>query len=428
MGVYVVALPFIKVTGAFCLMLLGIRNKLGLAPSIFAGGLFLGLVFGLPLVELAFVSGRALLQEKFLLLAAIVGLILMLSDAQEKSGQSQRLMDALSGYLQRPRLRLIFFPALIGLLPMPGGAVFSAPMVKGVSSEMNLTNEDRVVINYWFRHVWEMAWPLYPGIILTVSLADIPVTTLIARSWPGVAAMFGIGWYFFLRSANITSLGNRPGTTGGRSGGCRTVMKEGLPLMIAIIGAVVLETLFARYLVFLSFEWGVIIALVGAILCIMIQNRLGMKFLISVLRKKSLWTMLLVVGAIFVFKDIMQAAQIVQAMAAAGGSGVALMVAAVLLPFLVGLVAGINVAFVGATFPLLIALLKSLGMDQQMVPYLVLGSFAGFTGVMVSPIHICFVLTCSYFATDLGKAWRRLIVPSLCFGLCGALLFLYLLW
>jgi len=425
MELLTVALPFIKVLVSFGLMLVGIRNKLGIAFSILAGGLIMGLFFGLSVSELFFTSNKALVQEKFLLLVGIVGLILVLSDALEKSGQSVRLMEALSGYLVQPRLRLIFFPALIGLLPMPGGAVFSAPMLKAVSSDMTLGNEDKVVINYWFRHVWEMAWPLYPGIILTVALADIPVTAFIARSWPGVVAMFAIGWFFFLR-AGVLDPGSRIDQPVTDRAGYRQVIKEGLPLVIAIVGAVGLETLISAMGSHIPFEWGVIIALVGAIICIMAQNRLGISFLLAVLRKKSLWMMLMVIGAIFIFKDVMQAAGIVEAMASKAGGGVALFAAAVFLPFLVGAVAGINVAFVGATFPLLIGLLNSLGMEEQMVPYLILASFAGFSGVMVSPIHICFVLTCNYFETDLVRTWRRLVAPSACFGVTGVLLFWFL--
>ncbi len=430
MDLLTIALPFLKVIGAFCLMLIGIRNRLGLALSILAGGLFMGLIFGLPLPALIKTGGLALVQEKFLFLVAIVGSILILSDALERSGQSVRLMDALSGYLDRPRLRLIFFPALIGLLPMPGGAIFSAPMVKAVSADMKLGNEDRVVINYWFRHVWEMAWPLYPGIILTVALADIPVTTLIARSWPGIVAMFTIGWFFFLRAGVLDTVvlaAENDFLQGTGKGSLKTVVTAGLPLIVAIAGAIGLETLLDNFAPNISFEWGVISALVGAIGCVMVQNRLGIGFLAQVLKKRSLWTMLMVIAAIFIFKDLMQAARIVEAMAASAGGGAALFAAAVFLPFLVGMVAGINVAFVGATFPLLIGLLHSLGMEHQMVPYLILGSFSGFTGVMISPIHICFVLTCKYFETDLARAWRRLVAPSICFGLSGALLFWILL-
>jgi hypothetical protein len=151
-----------------------------------------------------------------------------------------------------------------------------------------------------------------------------------------------------------------------------------------------------------------------------------MSFLVEVLTRKSLRGMLLVVAVIFMFKDVMQAAGVVEAMAA-GSSGVpALFAATFFLPFLVGAIAGINVAFVGATFPLLLGLLANLGLQDKTVAYLVLASFAGFTGVMISPIHICFVLNCQYFVVDPARTWRRLVAPCLLFAVSGGLLFWYL--
>jgi hypothetical protein len=91
------------------------------------------------------------------------------------------------------------------------------------------------------------------------------------------------------------------------------------------------------------------------------------------------------------------------------------------------MVAGINVAFVGATFPLLLGVLSSLGMQDQMIPYLVLATFCGFTGVMISPLHICFILTCEYFQCDMARTWRKLVAPCLVFLASGVgLFFLYL--
>ncbi|QGY38718.1 DUF401 family protein [Pseudodesulfovibrio cashew] len=415
--------PFLKVLGAFVLMLVGIRLKAGIALSILAGGLVMALLFGLGPIQWAKVGALALTQEKFLFLTAIVGLILILSDAMERSGQSRRLMDALSGYLTSPRLRLVFFPALIGMLPMPGGAVFSAPMVKTVSEDMRVTNGDRALVNYWFRHVWEVCWPLYPGIILTVALADIPIVDLISKTWPGTLAMIAIGWFFFLRPS-VLGRGELMSAPVPLSGKKRTAMKEGLPLLIAIIGAIGLEAGISAFLPGMDFEWGVIAALAGGVACVMLQNtQLGLAFLRDVLTRKSVWSMLFVVMAIFVFKDVMQAAGVVQEMSRTAGGGAALFAAAIFLPFLVGMVAGINVAFVGATFPLLLGLLDTLGMQSQTIAYLILATFAGFTGVMVSPIHICFILTCQYFECDLGRTWRKLVLPCSAFLLFGVGLF-----
>ncbi|MBU0943381.1 MAG: DUF401 family protein [Proteobacteria bacterium] len=422
----IAALPFVKVLGAFLLMLIGVRCKRGLAMSILFGALVMGGLFGLSPLTFVKIGLLALTQEKFLFLLAIIAFILILSDGLEQSGQSKRLMVALSGYLHSPRLRLIFFPALIGLLPMPGGAVFSAPMVKAVSESMEISNKERALINYWFRHVWELAWPLYPGIILTVALADIPLVSFIICTWPGVLMMFFLGWFFFLRPLRPATI-NMKEAVPSQPADWTLVLKEGLPLLIAIVGAVGLESLLPVVVPGLSFEWGVIAALFLAVFCIMIQNHLGLQFMGSVLRKKSLWTMLAVIAAIFVFKDIMQAAGVVDAMAAAAGDGVALFAAAAFLPFLVGMVAGINVAFVGATFPLLLALLSTLGLSDQVIPYLVLASVFGFTGVMISPLHICFVLTCQFFGVEAARTWRRLVFPCLCFALFGCLLFSILL-
>ncbi|BCS87820.1 DUF401 family protein [Pseudodesulfovibrio sediminis] len=416
--------PFAKVLFAFVLMLAGMRFKIGLGSSILIGGMVMGVLFGMAPLPILKVSAIALTQEKFHFLIAIVGLILVLSDAMERSGQSKRLMEALSGFLTSPRLRLIFFPALIGLLPMPGGAVFSAPMVKTVSEEMRIRNSDRAVINYWFRHIWELVWPLYPGIILTLALADIQIIDLISYTWPGMPVMLLTGWFFYLRpgvlNADDLSIPNLPV---GRSK--LAALREGLPLLTAIVGAVGLETGIASFAPTIPFELGVVTALFLAVVCVMVQNtQLGLPFLKDVLMKKSLWSMIFVIVSIFVFKDIMQGAGVVEEMAQAAGGEAALFASAAFLPFLVGLVAGINVAFVGATFPLLLGVLNSLGMQDQTIPYLVLATFAGFTGVMISPIHICFILTCEYFKCDLMRTWRKVVAPCLVFFASGVALFM----
>ena len=425
-SIVVKLMPFAKVLFAFLLMLAGMRFKVGLGLSILAGGVVMGLMFGMAPLPILKAGALALTQEKFHFLLAIVGMILILSDAMERSGQSKRLMEALSGFLTSPRLRLVFFPALIGLLPMPGGAVFSAPMVKTVSEDMRISNSDRAVLNYWFRHVWELVWPLYPGIILTVALADIQIIDLISYTWPGCPAMLLIGWFFFLRPGVLGASDiAMPELPAGRSKSA--ALREGLPLLTAIIGAIGLETAIAAFAPDVPFELGVVAALVGAVVCVMVQNtQLGMKFLRDVLTKKSLWSMVFVIVAIFVFKDIMQSAGVVEEMASKAGGEAALFASAVFLPFLVGLVAGINVAFVGATFPLLLGILASLNMQDQTIPYLVLATFSGFTGVMISPIHICFILTCQYFRCDLTSTWRKLAVPCLLFLACGVTLFLVL--
>jgi len=45
---------------------------------------------------------------------------------------------------------------------------------------------------------------------------------------------------------------------------------------------------------------------------------------------------------------------------------------------------------------------------------------------MISPLHVCFILSCQFFGTDLGPAWRRLVLPCALLLSCGVLWFFVL--
>lgn len=416
-------LPLVKILAAFTAMLAGIRLRLGLGASILCGAGLTAVLFGLPLERWPHVVAAALASRTTLFLAGIVGLIMALSTTMEKTGQSRRLMDALAVRMRSPRLRLVFFPALIGLLPMPGGAVFSAPMVGEVSRRMSLDGADKALVNYWFRHVWELGWPLYPGIILTASLGGLPIHRLIAWTFPAVPLMLLLGWLFVLRPGRLRiEEASIPVTTAPTS--LAGIVGLGLPLIVAIVGAVVLEGGIGLLLPGASFEWGVLAALLAAIVVLLAQNGFPLAPVRQTLTSRHLYSMLFVIVGIFVFKETMEAAGVVRDLAGMAGGGVALFTSAVFLPFLVGAISGINVAFVGATFPLLLGILDGLGMQGQTLPYLVLAQFFGFTGVMISPIHICFILTCQYFQVELSRVWRRLVVPCTIVALAGTGYFL----
>ena len=68
---------------------------------------------------------------------------------------------------------LVIFPVLIGLLPMSGGAILSAPMVKSMGMHHKQYGAHLSYINYWFRHIREYGWPLYPGILLATALSGV---------------------------------------------------------------------------------------------------------------------------------------------------------------------------------------------------------------------------------------------------------------
>jgi len=409
--------PVLSVVAVFAVMLAGIRLKLGLGLSILAGSLALALLFGLSPMDWAMAVPTALLTEEAFVLCAIIAVILAFSALYSASGQSARFMRAIRGKVRSRSLLLVFFPALIGLLPMPGGAIFSAPMVQKAAEELDVTPRDQTLINYWFRHIWELAWPLYPGLILASSLADIPVTGLIALMWPGPVVTVFLGWVFILRPA-LRHAPRLPATA--ENGNGDSGWSGGVPLFTAILGSIAGEWLCAHLLPGRPMEYGVIAALVLASGVSLAMARAKWTEVLREAGKDNTMSLLAVVGAIFIFKEILHQGHVVDALAGAIGGGNAVFVMAATLPFLVGFVSGITIAFVGATFPLLFGLAQSTGQAHLIPAVLSLGFYSGLAGIMASPMHICYLMTCKYFHQDPGRLLPRILVPGLLLIPAGA--------
>ena len=425
---FIQLMPLAKVLFAFGVMLAGLRLRQPLWLSVLAGGLVLALCFHMPLGRWAQVAALSAVQRETVFLILILALILFFSEVLEKSGQTRRLMHAATGFLSDPKLRLAFFPALVGFLPMPGGAVFSAPLVRDMADSLGLHRRDTALVNYWFRHLWELCWPLYPGIILTSSLAGAPLAELILYTSPCVLLCMGLGWRFIMRPAVAHLQDAPPDAAAPRD--VRSALTEGLPMLIAICCGLGFEV----GMTFLAPEWpfelGIMAALLLGIACALIQNRVGPGFVMGVLKDRELYRLVALVVSVLVFKDVLQASGAVEELARVASGPGALFALTLGLPFLVGLISGITVAFVGATFPIILGVLHNVsaatGAEIPLMPYLTLGLFAGFTGVMISPLHVCFILSCQFFGADMASTWRRLAAPCALLLACGAGWFLVL--
>jgi hypothetical protein len=92
-----------------------------------------------------------------------------------------------------------------------------------------------------------------------------------------------------------------------------------------------------------------------------------------------------------------------------------LMLVVLAVPFLVGILTGLTVAFVASAFPILIPMIHSMGETQFMVAYVMLALVSGFAGVLLSPVHLCLLLSNEYFHASQMSVYKLLWIP--CTGL-----------
>ena len=266
-------------------------------------------------------------------------------------------------------------------------------------------------INYWFRHIWEYWWPLYPGILLTTALAGVDLWRLVLFTAPLTIVALAAG-YWPLRGAVTAS------ETGASSKAAIPFLKELAPIAFVIVFGLACGMLFSA--IFppaahsVSKEAGLILALFIALFWVWQVNGVDWTTRWNIVRNPALVKMVYMVAAILIFKGILEDSQAVdQVSREMLRWHIPLMPITMLLPFLVGGVAGITIAFVGTTFPILISLIDAMGRHSLLLPYLMLALASGFVGVLVSPLHLCFLLSNEYFQTTLVPVYKLMRTPLL---------------
>jgi hypothetical protein len=96
------------------------------------------------------------------------------------------------------------------------------------------------------------------------------------------------------------------------------------------------------------------------------------------------------------------------------------------LPFIAGMVTGIAIGFVGASFPIVLGVVASMGDHVSIRPYVALAYAFGHIGQMLSPLHLCQVLSNQYFRVGFGPVYRLIAVP-IAFTATGAVLYFIVL-
>ncbi len=399
-----------KLVVVFVLMLVAIRRDISLGSTFVLSSLLLGVLFGLDAASMAVSVLSSVLSSRTIALCAVVSLILILSTSMEVSGHMKRLLTKFRGMVRSPRVNLAIFPALIGLLPMPGGAVFSAPMVREIGASTPLDPHELSYVNYWFRHVWEYWWPLYPGIILVVALADLSLWAVVLYLFPLTLVALGAGYYPL---AGNRLCREQAGETGRPP--VTPFLRELIPILLVIVMGLVLGELFALLLPeqFPAKEAGLVLSLAAAIGWVWVRNRVDAGTVRSIILSPRLLGMIYMIASIMVFQGVMEDSRAVEAVSAELKMlDVPLVAIVMMLPFVVGAIVGITVAFVGSTFPILIALVVSLGRGDILLPYLMLALVSGFMGVLLSPLHLCLQLSNKYFGASMREVYRHLWLPS----------------
>ena len=331
-------------------------------------------------------------------LFAIVILVIFLGSIQKETGMFDRLIRSLNSVIRDRRVVAMVGPAIIGFLPMPGGALFSAPLVEVSTREMEISPHFRTFLNYWFRHPWEYVWPIYAGLLLFQTMSGYPLRRIILYQSPftllhilgGLAVAF---LYFRRRGIPRQS----PGDFNHFWGTLGDFMEGTWPILAVVV-------------LFFAAGFPLHVALALVVLIVVLVKRVKPSRIIAHLVNPRMGRTLLLLAVVLIFQKVILIADVF-----AEFNGVALSTAAAValimgVSFSMGFLTGVNTAFIAIAFPIVHPLIQNLPNAFYLSVYVYV---IGFCGVLLSPLHLCLVLTNEYFHSSLIRVYRYLAPPVL---------------
>lgn len=374
------------------LLILLIKRRLDLGLSLMIAAVALGLMYAMGIEKLAVVSYTSTINTEALEVIAAVVMIVFLSELMKKKGKIKTMVDSLRILLGDPRGVVVLVPAIIGFLPIIGGAMISAPMVQQASDELAITPERKTFLNYWFRHIWEYIFPTYPGVILSAAILGVGISTVAQANLPLTLAAVASGLFFGFRGIGYAGDGKRHLS--------RAIFLDfflgGLPIFVVIFAVLVFKTDLA-------------LTLILVFLISVLVYRARPREVVTIVKENFSFSYVTIVLGVLAFKGVLEATGAVAEISGELASfGIPSFIVLMILPFIIAMSTGMTMAFVGITFPIL-------------MPYFVTGDFpmiafmlayaGGYAGIMLSPVHLCLVLTAQYFEADLGRLYRLLALP-----------------
>jgi integral membrane protein (TIGR00529 family) len=145
------------------------------------------------------------------------------------------------------------------------------------------------------------------------------------------------------------------------------------------------------------------------ILGMVIFYRVGKRAFLKSLKESLSLELILTVAIVMGFKKVLESSQALPAVSETlVSSGIPFWLIAMLVPLLIGVMTGMTIAPIAIGFPILIPIFQN---DPDFLNYMMLAFASGIGGDLLSPFHLCLILTKDFFQADLRGVYRFIWIP-----------------
>jgi len=405
---------------AFIVILVLIRKKVNFGLTLLLGSIIIG-VFSLEVISPIDIP-KTMIEASFYSfethqivtntteLALLMTLIFVLAKCMQETGAIDILINSLRAFFSKGGT-LAVIPAVYGLMPNPGGSMFSAPLVDNEGNKYQLNKDQKNFLNVWFRHIW---FPIYPIsqamiIICSINFSDIPMGTLILANFVGFIAFIVIGFFFLRRF-----VGSRPKP--------KDETLRNYQGLVYLLPPIVPLLFYPLKYIGVSETRCFLLGISVSIFLLYILTKCDWKTYSGIAKKSLTWKLAFAVFGIIIFQEMFKVSQVhilIQEMM----SSVAFpaLVIIIVIPFLLGVLTGSDFgALAPLSYSLVAPFFSFTGVSLLGLTSLIF--ISSFLGYLISPIHLCNVLSSDYLKTDTTRMYKYFI-PAVLATLCIQVIF-----
>ena len=379
----------LKLLAVLILLIVLLFRRVNLALTVALGAFILGILFDVG------VSG---FWEAFKLTAgsmvvwriiSIVILVLFLNGLLRDTGALQRMVHRLSDIIGDKRAVIFFPPMIVGFLPMPAGALFTASLTDKIGEDLTIPSGLRHFINYWFRHVWEFSLPVYPSVILEASLLGVSLISVASHQWffVFIAMILGVlfSWFRFPKPDVREKLSLTPIKL-------LKLAKTIWPILLVLFG-------------FLIFKINIVILLLIAVFGEILFERLSLSKVKEIFNSSVELNLPLAVFVIYYFQSMLKVSNAVYVVPnMLKGADVPLLFSLFFFPFLISFMTGMTTAGVAISFSVLAPLMGN-PVDLKLAAWTFV---SGYSGHLLSPFHLCLITTKEYYKVTWLRVYKEI--------------------
>lgn len=388
---------FLLLAIAMLLIIIMLRRHIPIGPCMLAGGLLIWAVKAPSLHYLARAGVETLTLTRTYDILLALYFVMCLEIELRTSGALAGMVHALQRIFSSTKVTLAVMPAFLGLLPSLGGARFSAPIVEEASRELDITQEHKAAINFWFRHIFEFSSPIIPGMIMACNIAGVAYSDFIMHLCWLTALAFAAGWLVLIRPISDNTVQT--------AAVAADEQEQNLQDMWLALSPVVLTFILV---VFFDLNASLGMGLVTAGLFFVLRFTKRFVSLKDVVVGALDIKMFLNVLCILYFIQILTVTNVLNEIVVAfQNSPLPVPVIIACVTFIIGVLTGMSQGHVAIVMPIVAA------MDTGNLNLAGVAMAFGVAGQMLTPTHMCLVITVDYFKANFFKTLKPILIGEI---------------